>query len=113
MDFAPLVVAAAMVTAGAALVKDLIGGQVRKVVTFVLVYLVAVGVTMAMRASDFADTIDIGGKKLAGVNTATVLLVAFALLSLAKVYYDSRKAVDNAQDSTETKLPIADPPPAA
>lgn len=111
MELAPLVIGAAMVTSGAALVKDLIGGKVREVVTFVLVYLVAVGVTLAMRASDFADAIDIGGHKLTGVNVATVLLVAFALLSMAKVYYDSRKALDNTQSSAETKLPIGDSPP--
>lgn len=101
-----------MVTSGAALVKDVLGGQVRKAVTFLLTYLVAIGIALAMRASDFADAVSLGGgKTLENVNTATILLVGFALLSLARVYYETKKALDGSDTAVETKLAIADPPP--
>lgn len=66
MEFVPLVVAAAMVTSGAAIIKDVLGGQTRKAVTFLLTYLVALGITFALKASDFAGAVKLGGVTLKG-----------------------------------------------
>lgn len=107
MEFAPLVVAAAMVTSGAALVKDILGGQARKAVTFLLTYLVALGITFALRASDFASGVTLGEHTLDGLNVASVFLAAFAVMSLARVVYEFKKAVDASDTAVETKLNVS------
>lgn len=108
IDFAPLVVAAAMVTSGAAIVKDLLGNKVREAVTFLLVYVVALGVTFALKASDFAASVKLGGVTLEGINNASVLLIAFAVMSLARVYYETKKSLDGQDSAVETKLNIGE-----
>lgn len=104
MEFSAVVVASAMVYAFASTAKELLNGQVKKSLTFAVVFGIAVGVAFLVRASDFAAGVDVGGTTLAGLNGASTVLFAFGLASLSKVGYEAKKAVDGSDSAVEPPL---------
>lgn len=104
LEFAPLVVAAAMVYSLVSTAKQMMSGAVRDAATFVVSFGISVGVAFLLRASDFAVGVDIGTTTLASLNGASTILFGFALASLSKVGYEMKKAVDNSDSAKEPKM---------
>lgn len=103
-DFAPLVVAVSMIHYVMAALKHLRAKQYNDVGTLAVVFVTGVLVAGLLRASDFANGIEVAGSTLASLNIASIVLVGFALASTARTLIQTYKTVDSSQSSAEPKL---------
>jgi multisubunit Na+/H+ antiporter MnhB subunit len=104
MEFAPLVVAGAMIWTAVSALKLVSNKKWNDLATLVVVVLVGVGVAFLLRASDFSAGIDVGSIALGKLNVASTVLFGYGLSSFARVAYEAKKAVDNNESAVEPKL---------
>lgn len=108
-DFAPLAIMGMMLFTVGSVLKHVRAKQYNDVLTIVIMYAAAFGLSLIARASDFGSSIAVGASSLADVNVATVAFFAFALLAAGRtIFVEGFKAIDTARSSAEPKLV---PPP--
>lgn len=104
MDFAPLLVAAALIWKIVDFVKYLRARDVDSCITQASVWLAGVVVVFLLAATDYASGIRIGDLDLDALNGWSLLLLGLSMGSTASVFVDAKKAVDNT-DSAAVPTP--------
>lgn len=95
MDFVPLVAAVALIWKAVDFVRYLRARDVDSALTQTVVWLVGVGVTFLLAATNYAGGIVIGDVTLGLMNWQSLLLVGLSLGSSASALVDVKKAIDN------------------
>lgn len=104
MEFAPLVVASALVWKLVSFLKYLTSGAYREALTLAIVWVAGIAVAALLAASDFSAGIEVGEVALASLNAAGIVLFGVALGSTAAVGFDFKKSFDNNDAAVEPKL---------
>lgn len=90
----------AMVMTALAFIKHLRGGQTGDALTLLALFVVGIGVAFLICESDFAAAELFGGVSLADLNTASRILLGYAIGSGARLAYEAT----NGKPSNEPKL---------
>lgn len=87
--FVPMVAAAALIYAASNLLKLILAGEVKSVVTQLASWAVGVGVAFLLQGSDFAPAIAVGDTwTLDGLNVWSTVLVGLTLAGVGNFAYD-------------------------
>lgn len=112
MEFVPIIVIGALLKKAVDFLKYLLAKDWNGVVTQLVVWLVGIGLTWLLSASDFANGVEIGGLDLGNLNTASIVLVGLSLSSTASFLgQDLIKALDNTQSAATPNLVEKSDPP--
>jgi hypothetical protein len=106
--------ALALVTAFVNFLKYIKAKDTNGWVTQLIVWIAGVGSVLLVRASDFADTFNLGGTvTLDTANAGTVILAGLGLGSAAALVNEAKKALDNGDSAAKPDLvgPAAKPQP--
>lgn len=104
MDFAPLVVALALVWKVVDFVKHVRVRDIDAVVAQASVWVAGVIVTFLLAATDFASGVDIGDRSLDGLNAWSLVLLGLSIGSTGSVAYDFKRAFDNSDSAAMPSL---------
>lgn len=104
MDFAPLLVAAALIWKLVDFVKFVKAKDINAVTTQLAVWVAGVVVIFLLAATDFASGVTIGDKNLDSLNAASLLLLGLSMGSTASVFVDAKKAVDGTDSAAVPAL---------
>lgn len=106
MDFVPLLIGAAMVAVLVDVVRSARGRDWNGVITPLAAWAIGIGVALTLGESDFGEGIKIGdtGETFGSVNGFSLILLGFALGSVAAKGVDLLKAVD--QSDSQKKPPL-------
>lgn len=112
MDFMPMLAAIALVAVIIDVVRSARGKDWNGVITPLASWGVGVLVAFVLGESDFGETIPLGdtGLTFGSVNGFSLILVGFALGSLASKGVDLLKAIDNTDSQTRPHLVENNPP---
>jgi hypothetical protein len=112
MDFMPLLSAIALVAVIIDVARSARGGDWNGVITPLVAWGVGVLVAFTLGESDFGESIPLGdsGHTFASVNGFSMVLVGFALGSLASKGVDLLKAIDGSDSQKRPSL-VENPPP--
>lgn len=112
MDFMPLLSAIALVAVVIDVARSARGRDWNGVITPLVAWGVGVLVAFVLGESDFGEGIPLGdsGHTFASVNGFSLVLVGFALGSLASKGVDLLKAIDNTDSQSRPSL-VSDSPP--
>lgn len=107
-----MVAAVALLWKGVDFVKYLSARDKNAVVTQLATWASGFGVTNLLAHSDFADTLELGGKMLGSMGWPSLMLIGLSMGSTASGAFDIKKALDNS-DSAKTPdlLQSSWPPP--
>lgn len=110
MDFVPILVAAAMVAVLVDVVRSARGGDWNGVITPLAAFAIGILVAFVLGESDFGEGIPIGdtGETFGSVNGFSLVLLGFALGSVAAKGVDLLKALDTSD--TQRKPHLIDKP---
>ena len=115
MDFAPLVVALALVWKIVDFAKAVRVRDIDAIVSQLAVWVAGVIVTFLLAATDFASGVTIGDLSLDALNAASLILLGLSIGSTGSVAYDFKRAFDRSDSAAQPSLvtgKLPEPPPA-
>lgn len=104
MDFAPLLVAVALIWKLVDFAKALRVRDIDAIGTQLSVWIAGVVVTFLLAATDFASGITIGDLNLDALNWASLLLLGLSIGSTGSVAYDFKRALDSSDSAAQPSL---------
>lgn len=104
MDFAPLVVALALVWKVVDFIKACRVRDVDAIVSQSAVWGAGVLVTFLLAATDFASGVTIGDLNLDALNAWSLVLLGLSIGSTGSVAYDFKRAFDNSDSAAQPSL---------
>lgn len=104
MDFAPLVVALALVWKLVDFAKACRVRDIDAIVSQLAVWVAGVIVIFLLAATDFASGVKIGSLNLDALNAASLVLLGLSIGSTGSVAYDFKRAFDGSDSAAQPSL---------
>lgn len=102
MEFAPLIVAVALIWKIVDFVQFLRVGDKDSAITQAGVWIAGVVVILLLSATDFASGIQVADYSLGSLNVASLILLGLSVGSTASAVVDVKKAIDNTDSAAVT-----------